>query len=179
MGTTRTLLVATLLVAVHASSAGADPIFASPPHVVPGRDGARIVLFLNEPVSGALAARAGDGFEVRVPRSEVAPTIQGQDFGADGWGNGGDAVKHLVLATGAKGDTTIRIQPSGAVHGVDAHAVDDPPRLVIDLLAAAPTKTPAPTRTPKPSLSPDATPSTRPVLMAIDSSRRRTTRVSA
>jgi len=32
---------------------------------------------------------------------------------------------------------------------------------------------------PQPSLSPDATPSTRPVLMAIDSSRRRTTRASA
>ena len=35
------------------------------------------------------------------------------------------------------------------------------------------------TRTPKPSLSPEATPSTRPLLMAIDSSSRRTTRASA
>ncbi len=119
MHTTGPILAAMLLVAGAANVAGADPIFASPPHVVGGPDGTRIVLFLNEPVSGALAARVGDGFEVRVPRSEVAATIRGQDFGADGWGNGGDAVKHLVLAAGAKGDTSIRIQPRGAVHGVD------------------------------------------------------------
>ena len=137
-----------------AYDAGATPIFASPPHVVTDADGQRIVLFLNEPVSGALAARAGDGFEVRVPRSEVAPEIQGQDFGADGWGNGSDAVKHLVLAAGAKGDTSIRIETSGPVHGVDAYSVDDPPRLVIDLLAAAPTRAAKPTRTPAPTRTP-------------------------
>lgn len=162
MGTTRRLLLATLLVAAYATDAVADPIFASPPHVVSDASGQRIVLFLNEPVSGALAARSGDGFEVRVPRSEVAPAIQGQDFGADGWGNGGDAVKHLVLAKGEKGDTNIRIEPTGAVHGVDAHTVDDPPRLVIELLAAAPTKSPQPTKTshatktPRPTRTPSA-----------------------
>ncbi|MCC6764884.1 MAG: hypothetical protein IT293_09495 [Deltaproteobacteria bacterium] len=158
MEPTRTFVVLAILGSLVAADAAADPIFASPPHVVADRDGARIVLFLNEPVSGALAARAGDGFEVRVPRSEVAPAIQGQDFGADGWGNGGDAVKHLVLAAGVKGDTSIRIQPSGAVHGIDARSVDDPPRLVIELLAAAPTGTAAPARTPKPTRTPGAAP---------------------
>lgn len=154
MGTTRRLLLATLLVVASARAAEADPIFASPPHVVSDGSGKRIVLFLNEPVTGALAARSGDGFEVRVPRSEVAPAIQGQDFGADGWGNGGDAVKHLVLAAGQKGDTNIRIEPNGAVHGIDARSVDDPPRLVIELLAAAPTKAPQPTKTPRPTRTP-------------------------
>ncbi len=152
MKTSRRTLVAVPMLAtvLLATESAAEPIFASPPHVVSDADGSRIVLFLNEPVSGALAARAGDGFEVRVPRSEVAASIQGQDFGADGWGNGGDAVKHLVLAAGAKGDTSIRIQPSGPVHGIDAHSVDDPPRLVIELLAAAPTRTPAPKATKAP-----------------------------
>jgi len=152
----RRLLLAALMLSATlvAGEVAAEPIFASPPHVVSDDDGARIVLFLNEPVSGALAARAGSGYEVRVPRSAVAPAIQGQDFGADGWGNGGDAVKHLVLAAGAAGDTSIRIQPSGPVGGVDAHSVDDPPRLVIELLASAPTRTPAPTKTPGRSPSP-------------------------
>ncbi len=145
------IVLAVLLAALVAPDATAAPIFASPPHVVSDGDGQRIVLFLNEPVSGALASRAGDGFVVRVPRSEVASTIQGQDFGADGWGNGGDAVKHLVVAAGEQGDTTIRIQPTGPVRGVDARSVDDPPRLVIDLLATAPTATPRPTRTPVPT----------------------------
>jgi len=156
MKTSRCLSIAALILSASlvAGEAGAEPIFASPPHVVTDDDGARIVLFLNEPVSGALAARAGSGYEVRVPRSAVAPAIQGQDFGADGWGNGGDAVKHLVLAAGAAGDTSIRIQPSGPVGGVDAHSVDDPPRLVIELLASAPTRTPAPTKTPGRSPSP-------------------------
>ncbi len=142
------LLVFVVVVVARVADVGAAPIFASPPHVVSDGDGQRIVLFLNEPVSGALAARAGDGFEVRVPRSEVAPAILGQDYGADGWGNAGDAVKHLVLAAGEKGDTNIHIEPNGPVHGIDARSVDDPPRLVIELLAAAPTKTPQPTRTP-------------------------------
>jgi tetratricopeptide (TPR) repeat protein len=159
MRTSRVLVIAVpLLASLVATDVAAEPIFASPPHVVTDEDGQRIVLFLNEPVSGALAARAGDGFEVRVPRSAVAPAIQGQDYGADGWGNGGDAVKHLVLAAGAKGDTSIRIQPSRALHGVDAHSVDDPPRLVIELLAAAATKTPAPTRTPGKSPTPQKSP---------------------
>src|SRR6266566_560772 len=44
---------------------------------------------------------------------------------------------------------------------------------------AKPHAPPTRTRTPKPSLSPDATPSTRPDLIAIDSSRRRTILMSA
>ena len=46
-------------------------------------------------------------------------------------------------------------------------------------LAAKPQAPPTMTRTPNPSLSPPATPSTRPDLMLIDSSSRRTTRTSA
>src|SRR5262245_31533035 len=122
MTTTRLSLVIALLATLVATDAHGAPIFASPPHVVSDTDGQRIVLFLNGPVSGALASRSGDGFEVRVPRSEVASSIQGQDFGADGWGNGGDTVKHLVLAAGAKGDTSIRFEPTGGIHGVDAHS---------------------------------------------------------
>lgn len=141
-------LISIVLVALAATESAAEPIFASPPHVVADADGRRIVLFLNEPVSGALTARAGNGYEVRVPRSAVAPAIQGQDYGAEGWGNGGDTVKHLVLAAGPKGDTSIRIEPSAPVGGIDAHSVDDPPRLVIELLATAPTRTPVPTKTP-------------------------------
>jgi hypothetical protein len=163
MRTSRSLSVlVSVLASLLAADVAAEPIFASPPHVVADADGSRIVLFLNEPVSGALAARSGDGFEVRVPRSAVAPAIQGQDYGADGWGNGGDAVKHLVLAAGAKGDTSIRIQPNGPVHGVDAHSVDDPPRLVIELLAAAATKTPQPTRTPAKSPTAQKSPAAKP-----------------
>ena len=46
-------------------------------------------------------------------------------------------------------------------------------------LAAKPQAPPTMTRTPKPSLSPPATPSTRPDLMVMFSSSRRTTRTSA
>ena len=145
------IVVAAIATVLTTTDASGEPLFASPPHYV-AEDGAhRIVLFLNEPVSGALAARGADGtYEVRVPRSAVDPSIQGQDFGADGWGNGGDAVKHLVLAAGPKGDTKIHLEPSAPVGGVDAHTDDDPPRLVIELLASAATRTAAPTRTPKP-----------------------------
>jgi tetratricopeptide (TPR) repeat protein len=152
MTTTRLTTILSLLATLVAVDAAAEPLFASPPHYVADGDGHRIVLFLNEPVSGALAVRGPTGsYEIRVPRSTVAPAIQGQDFGADGWGNSGDAVRHLVLAAGEQGDTNIRIEPSEPVGGVDAHSADDPPRLVIELLVNAPTRVPAPTRTPRKS----------------------------
>ena len=150
MTTTRLTIIVSLFAALIANDAGAEPIFASPPHYLTDAGGQRIVFFLNEPVSGALAARGpGGSYEIRVPRSAVAPAIQGQDFGADGWGNSGEAVRHLVLTTGAKGDTNIRLEPSEPVSGVDAHAADDPPRLTIELLTLAATRTPAPTRSPQ------------------------------
>jgi len=155
---TRVTILVASLATLTARGAGAEPLFASPPHYVAGDGTHRIVLFLNEPVSGALAARGADGsYEIRVPRSSVDPSIQGQDFGSDGWGNGGDAVKHLVLATGPQGDTKIHIQPSAPLGGIDAHTDDDPPRLVIELLANAPTRTPVATRTPQKSAQPART----------------------
>ena len=138
MTTPRLTIIVSLFATLVANDAGAEPIVASPPHYLAVAGGQRIVLFLNEPVSGALAARGpGGSFEIRVPRSAVAPAIQGQDFGAEGWGNSGEAVRHLVLTAGAKGDTNIRIEAGVPVDGVDAHAADDPPRLVIELLAPA------------------------------------------
>ena len=58
-----------------------------------------------------------------------------------------------------------------AHQAVNAHAIDTLPKGLKPFYKNH--------RLEMPSLSPEATPSTRPVLMAIDSSRRRITRVSA
>ncbi len=173
-------IAVTLVTMLATRPVAAEPLFASPPHAV--ADGGRheIVLFLNEAPSGALASRGPDGsFEVRVPRTSVDASIQGQDFGVDGWGNAGDAVRHLVVAAGPKGDTRIRLEPSVPIGGVDAHTADDPPRLVIELLAAGPTASVVATRSPKPTGSPKPSRTAAPKATATKAAAPRATSTAA
>ena len=157
--TRRGTVAAGLLLALGAGTAEAAPLFASPPHFVVRPDRRQVVFFLNETVSGALAVRAGDGgVDVIVPGSGVAGTVAGERYRDDE-----AEVASVVLASAAHGATAIRIESAVPVGEANAHPVDDPPRLVVDLLAVAPAPTatratrPSPAATAPPAAAPKAT----------------------
>jgi tetratricopeptide (TPR) repeat protein len=140
-------LLAAVLLAVPESRARAEALFASPPHFLTLRDREQIVFFINEPVVGALASRtAADTVDVVVPRAIVDPTLRGTTFRGDESGTG--AGTRVALAPGPHGNAAIRITTGDAPGGVHAYSEDDPPRLIVDLLAAAAQPTPARTATP-------------------------------
>ncbi len=65
------------LVVAGAGRVEAAPLFASPPHFLSLADRQQIVLFLNEPIAGALAARTGDDrVEIVVPGGVVDPPLR-------------------------------------------------------------------------------------------------------
>ena len=131
------------LLARWPGTVAAEPLFASPPHFLPGPEGARIVFFLNEALTGAFVAQDGaDHVEVIVPHSRVDASIAGQDLGGEASGGRHAGVARLVLGGRARGNTSIRIETTSPVGGVEAHPVDDPPRLVIELRAGRGRPTP-------------------------------------
>jgi hypothetical protein len=171
------LLVALSLIAAGAGRALASPLFTSPPHFVADEDRRQVVFFLNEGVHGALAVRAPDGtVEVIVPGSSVDPTVRGERFSGDE-----ARVASVVLASAPHGATSIRIDTLDPVDEVSAHALDDPPRLVVDLLAKpenpedsepkpAATRAPAnsaPPRSPKPAVTASPRPKSTGVATAV------------
>lgn len=156
-------VAAAVLLALAVQRAHAEPLFASPPHFLSLRDRQQVVFFINEPVVGALASHDTDTVEVVVPRAIVDATIRGTTFRDDGGAAVG--VTSVALEPGAKGDAAIRITTSTPLGGVHAYSEDDPPRLIVDLLAASvtpghritamethtPLPSPRATRTPEPA----------------------------
>lgn len=139
-------LIAALLV-LGAVRAEGEALFASPPHFLSLRDREQIVFFINEPVVGALASRTSpDTIEIVVPRAIVDPTLRAMTFRADE--NDAVAGTRVALAPAPRGNAAIKIitgEPPGGVH---AYSESDPPRLIVDLLAAAPQPTVTPIRKP-------------------------------
>ncbi len=143
----RLLSILLALSIAGASRADAAPLFASPPHFLTLGDHEQIVFFLNEPVPGALAARAGEtNVDVRVPGSVVDAQLEGARFHGDESGGSQPRVTSLVITASDSGGATIRITTERPVGAVEAHGAVDPPRLIIDLTAgrAAAVATPRP-----------------------------------
>jgi tetratricopeptide (TPR) repeat protein len=141
------LFVALSVIVSGAGRALASPLFTSPPHFVGDEDRRQVVFFLNEGVHGALAVRAPDGsIEVIVPGSSVDATVRGERFSGDE-----ARVAGVVLASAPHGATSIRIDPLDPVGEVSARALDDPPRLVVDLLAGSEKPDEAERSRPKPA----------------------------
>ncbi len=142
MRSLRRLALSALVLLLLVGRAHGEALFASPPHFLALRDREEIVFFINEPVAGALASRTRSGVEVIVPRALVDPTLRGTTFRGDDSATA--AGTRVVLAPATRGNAAIRITTSSAPAAVHAYSERDPPRLVIDLLAAPqPTPTPA------------------------------------
>ncbi len=129
--------------ALAAARADADPLFASPPHFLSLQDRQQVVFFINESVTGALASRRDDAVEVVVPHAIVDATIRGTTFRDDE--SAAVGATSVALETGGRGTAAIRITTSAPLGGVHAYSEDDPPRLIVDLLAAGAQPTVKPT----------------------------------
>lgn len=136
------LALSVLVLLLLTERAYGEALFASPPHFLTLEDREEIVFFINEPVVGAIASRTSSGVEVVVPRALVDPTLYTTTFRGDDTAT--IAGTRVVLAPAARGNAAIRITTSAAPAAVHAYSERDPPRLVIDLIAAPqPTPTPA------------------------------------